>query len=55
MKHIKVLELSEANRLKLEKGYHNDSTRNYVSLPKEINIKAFGHKNPLMQKACGSS
>lgn len=23
MKHIKVLELSEADRLKLEKGYHN--------------------------------
>ena len=29
MKHIKVLELSEADRLKLEKGYHNGPTHNY--------------------------
>ncbi len=26
MKHIKVLELSEADRLELEKGYHNGPT-----------------------------
>lgn len=29
MKHIKVLELSEVDRLKLEKGYHNGLTHNY--------------------------
>lgn len=29
MKHIKMLELSEADRLKLEKGYHNGPIRNY--------------------------
>ncbi len=27
MKPIKVLELSEVNRLKLEKGYHNGPTQ----------------------------
>ena len=31
MKHIKVLELSEADRLKLEKGYHNGPTITIVS------------------------
>lgn len=29
MKHIQVLELSDADRLKLEKGYHNVPTHNY--------------------------
>lgn len=29
MKHIKVLELSDADRLKLEKGYHNGLTHDY--------------------------
>lgn len=46
MKHIKVLELSEANRLELEKGYHNGPTHNYQSVSKarEAWEKASGKK-----------
>lgn len=42
MKHIKVLELSEADRLKLEKGYHNDPTHNYRIRCKSILLKSSG-------------
>ena len=42
MKHIKVLELSEADRLKLEKGYHNGSTHNYRIRCKSILLKLSG-------------
>ena len=42
MKHIKVLELSEADRLKLEKGYHNGSTHNYRIRCKSILLKSSG-------------
>lgn len=31
MKHIKVLELNEANHLKPEKGYYNSPIKNIVS------------------------
>ena len=31
MKPIKVLELSEVDRLKLEEGYHNGPTHSFVS------------------------
>lgn len=42
MKHIKVLELSEADRLKLEKGYHNEPTHNYRIRCKSILLKSSG-------------
>ena len=42
MKHIKVLELSEADRLKLEKGYHNGPTHNYRIRCKSILLKSSG-------------
>ena len=42
MKHIKVLELSEANRLELEKGYHNGPTHNYRIRCKSILLKSSG-------------
>ena len=42
MKHIKVLELSEADRLKLEKGYHNGPTHNYRFRCKSILLKSSG-------------
>lgn len=42
MKHIKVLELSEANRLKLEKGYHNGLTHNYRIRCKSILLRSSG-------------
>ena len=38
MKHIKVLELTEADRLKLEKDYQNDPTHNYRIKCKSNNI-----------------
>ena len=31
MKPIKVLDLSEVSRLKLEKGYHNGPTHSFIS------------------------
>ena len=42
MKHIKVLELSEGDRLKLEKGYHNGPTHNYRIRCKSILLKSSG-------------
>ena len=42
MKHIKVLELSETDRLKLEKGYHNSPTHNYRIRCKSILLKSSG-------------
>ena len=42
MKHIKVFELSEADRLKLEKGYHNGPTHNYRIRCKSILLKSSG-------------
>lgn len=42
MKHIKVLELSEADRLNLEKGYHNGPTHNYRIRCKSILLKSSG-------------
>lgn len=42
MKHIKVLELSEADRLKLEKGYHNGLTHNYRIRCKSILLRSSG-------------
>lgn len=42
MKHIKVLELSEADRLKLEKGYYNGLTHNYRIRCKSILLKSSG-------------
>lgn len=42
MKHIKVLELSEADRLKLEKGYHNSLTHNYRIRCKSILLRSSG-------------
>lgn len=42
MKHIKVFELSESHRLKLEKDYHNGSTHNYRIRCKSILLKSSG-------------
>lgn len=42
MKHIKVLELSEADRLKLEKGYHSGPTYNYRIRCKSMLLKSSG-------------
>ncbi len=42
MKHIKVLELSEADCLQLEKGYQNGSTHNYRIRCKSILLKSSG-------------
>lgn len=42
MKHIKVLELSETDRFKLEIGSHNGSTHNYRIRCKSILLKSFG-------------
>lgn len=42
MKHIKVLELSEGDRLKLEQGYHNGPTHNYRIRCKSILLKSLG-------------
>ena len=42
MKHIKELELSEADRLELEKGYHNGPTHNYRIRCKSILLKSSG-------------
>ena len=42
MKPIKVLELSEVDRLKLEKGYHNGPTHNYRIRCKSILLKSSG-------------
>ena len=42
MKHIKVLELTEADRLKLEKDYQNDPTHNYRIKCKSILLKSSG-------------
>lgn len=42
MKHIKVLELTEAVRLKLEKDYQNDPTHNYRIKCKSILLKSSG-------------
>lgn len=42
MKRIKELNLSEADRLKLEKGYHNGPTHNYRIRCKSILLKSSG-------------
>ena len=42
MKHIKMLELSETDRLKLEKGYHNGPIHNYRIRCKSILLKSSG-------------
>ena len=42
MKPIKVLELTQADRLKLEKGYHNGPTHNYRIRCKSILLKSEG-------------
>ena len=42
MKPIKVLELSEVDRLKLEKGYLNEPTHNYRIRCKSILLKSSG-------------
>ena len=42
MKHIKVFELSETDRLKLEKGYHNGPTHDYRIRCKSILLKSSG-------------
>ena len=45
MKHIKELELSEVDRLKLEKSYHNDPTHNYSIRCKSILLKSSSGKS----------
>ncbi len=40
MKPIKVLELSEVDRLKLEKGYHNGPTHSFRIRCKSILLKS---------------
>lgn len=42
MKHIRVLELSEADHLELEKGYHDGPTHNYRIRCKSILLKSLG-------------
>ncbi len=42
MKPIKILELSEVDRLKLEKGYHNDPTHNFRIKYKSMLLKSEG-------------
>ena len=42
MKPIKVLELSEVDRLKLEKGYHNGPTHSFRIRCKSILLKSEG-------------
>lgn len=42
MKHIKVLELSGADRLKFEKGYHNGPTHDHCIRCTSILLKLFG-------------
>ena len=42
MKYIKLLELSETNRLKLKKGYHNWPNHNYPIRYKSILLKSSG-------------
>ena len=46
MKPIKVLELSEVDRLKLEKGYHNGPTHSFRIRCKSILLKSEGKSAP---------
>lgn len=46
MKPIKVLELSEVDRLKLEKGYHNGPTHSFRIRCKSILLKLEGKSAP---------
>lgn len=46
MKPIKVLELSEDDRLKLEKGYHNGPTHSFRIRCKSILLKSEGKSAP---------
>lgn len=46
MKPIKVLELSEVDRLKLEKGYHNGPTHSFRIRCKSILLKSEGKSVP---------
>ena len=46
MKPIKVLELSEVDRLKLEKGYHNGPTHSSRIRCKSILLKSEGKSAP---------
>ena len=46
MKPIKILELSEVDRLKLEKCYHNGSTHSFRIRCKSILLKSEGKSAP---------
>ncbi len=46
MKPIKVLELLEVDRLKLENGYHNDPTHSFRIRCKSILLKSEGKSSP---------
>ena len=46
MKPMKVLELSEVDRLKLEKGYHNGPTHSFRIRCKSILLKSEGKSAP---------
>ena len=46
IKTIKVLELSEVDRLKLEKGYHNDPTHSFCIRCNSILLKSEGKSAP---------
>ena len=46
MKPIKVIELSEVDRLKLEKGYHNGPTHSFRIRCKSILLKSEGKSAP---------
>ena len=46
MKPIKVLELSEVDRLKLENGYHNGPTHSFRIRCKSILLKSEGKSAP---------
>ena len=46
MKPIRVLELSEVDRLKLEKGYHNGPTHSFRIRCKSILLKSEGKSAP---------
>ena len=46
MKPIKVLELSEFDRLKLEKGYHNGPTHSFRIRCKSMLLKSEGKSAP---------
>ena len=53
MKPIKVLELSEVDRLKLEKGYHNGPTHSFRIRCKSILLKSEGKSAPQIAEMLG--